>query len=183
MEPSTEPPVASPPVLPGVVRQVGYVVRDLDEAIASWVALGVGPWFVIRGHTQPGTYRGEPCEVTLSVAFANTGDLQLELIRQDDDTPSIYSEFLDSGREGYHQLAWWAPDWEETMAAIDEAGWPVVWSGGDAGATRYVYVEVPGAPAAIVEVMELTELTTGMATMVREAAASWDGGDPVRNLM
>ena len=34
-------------ILPGVVRQNGYIVRDLDAAIASWCAVGVGPWFTI----------------------------------------------------------------------------------------------------------------------------------------
>ena len=36
-------------VLPGPIRQIGYVVTDLDQAIAGWLELGVGPWFVIRG--------------------------------------------------------------------------------------------------------------------------------------
>ena len=35
--------------LPGPIRQIGYVVTDLDQALASWVDLGVGPWLVIRG--------------------------------------------------------------------------------------------------------------------------------------
>jgi hypothetical protein len=30
--------------------------------------------------------------------------------------------------------------------------------------------------------MELTEATSGMATFVRDAAAGWDGSDPIRNL-
>ena len=29
-------------VLPGPIRQIGYVVTDLDKALASWVELGVG---------------------------------------------------------------------------------------------------------------------------------------------
>ena len=36
-------------VLPGPIRQIGYVVTDLDRAIASWLELGVGPWFVMSG--------------------------------------------------------------------------------------------------------------------------------------
>jgi hypothetical protein len=36
-------------VLPGPIRQIGYVVADLDGAIQSWIQLGVGPWFVMRG--------------------------------------------------------------------------------------------------------------------------------------
>ena len=34
-------------VLPGPIRQIGYVVTDLDQAMAGWLELGVGPWFVI----------------------------------------------------------------------------------------------------------------------------------------
>lgn len=30
-------------VLPGEVRQIGYVVTDLDDAIAGWLKMGVGP--------------------------------------------------------------------------------------------------------------------------------------------
>jgi len=170
--------------LPGELRQIGYVVRDLDAAIAGWLALGVGPFFVIRGIEQTADYRGNPCTVTLSVAFANSGDLQIELIHQDDEVPSIYTEFLDAGRAGMHQLAWWASDFDATMATVGAEGWPVVWSGGGDGGVRYAYVEppVPG-PATIVEIMELTDLTRGMATLVRDAAANWDGSDPVRSLL
>ena len=35
-------------VLPGPIRQIGYVVTDLDRAIASWVELGVGRAKFIR---------------------------------------------------------------------------------------------------------------------------------------
>ena len=79
-------------VLPGPVRQIGYVVTDLDQAIAGWLELGVGPWFVLRGLPLRADYRGEPCETTLSLASANSGEMQIELIRQMDTTPSIFTE-------------------------------------------------------------------------------------------
>jgi Glyoxalase/Bleomycin resistance protein/Dioxygenase superfamily len=168
--------------LPGPVRQVGYVVRDLDAAIASWLALGVGPWFVMRDLTQTSTYRGSPCTVPFSLAFSNSGDMQLELIHQEDDTPSIYTEYLDSGQTGAHQLAWWTPDFEATIAEIEAAGYPLVWSGGDADSVRYAYFEPGPGPAAIIEIMELNESTIGMGELVRAAAADWDGSDPIRTL-
>ena len=34
----------------------------------------------------------------------------------------------------------------------------------------------------IIEIMELNDVTTGMATFVRDAAANWDGSDPIRVL-
>ena len=169
--------------LPGVVRQTGYVVRDLDASMAAWLAMGVGPWFVLRGQPQRALYRGQKCEVSTSVAFANSGDLQIELIQQEDDTPSIYTEFLDAKGEGFHQLAWWARDFDAAVQSAKAAGWPVVWSGGDDGAVRYAYLEPPAGPATIVEIMELNDLTLGMGRLVRDAAAGWDGVDPVRSLL
>jgi hypothetical protein len=169
--------------LPGQIRQIGYVVRDLEAALADWIALGVGPWFVVREHTQRLSYRGRDCEVTISIALANSGDLQVELIHQHGDTPSIFTEFLDSGREGFHQLAWWATDFDEAVATAERAGWPVVWHGGDPATTRFAYVEPPeGSPATIFEIMELTDVTGGMATFIRDAASDWDGSDPIRTV-
>ena len=124
----------------------------------------------------------QPCAVTLSIGFANSGDLQVEVIQQDDDTPSIYTEFLESGREGFNQLAWWATDFEAAVRAAESAGWPMVWSGGDEGTARFAYFEPPGGPIPIIELMEITPATTGLAALVRDAAQEWDGTDPIRSL-
>ncbi|MGE2690797.1 VOC family protein [Mycolicibacterium pulveris] len=170
------------PILPGPIRQIGYVVSDLDRALAGWLELGVGPWFVMRGLTLTARYRGEPCQITQSLAMANSGDLQVELIAQEDQTPSIFTEFLAARGEGFHQVAYWAEDFDATMQAVSAAGWPVVWAGGEDVGTRFAYVEPPNRPAAVVEIMELTEITAGMAQFVRDAAAGWDGADPIRAL-
>jgi Glyoxalase/Bleomycin resistance protein/Dioxygenase superfamily len=169
-------------VLPGPIRQIGYVVTDLDQAIDSWVHLGVGPWFVMRGLPMRARYRGEPCEITMSLALSNSGELQLELIQQHDDTPSIFTEFLSSAGPGYHQLAYWTEDFDATMMAVQEAGWPIAWSGGEGFGVRFAYVEPPNSPATIVEISELTEASSGMAAFVRDAAANWDGSDSIRVL-
>jgi Glyoxalase/Bleomycin resistance protein/Dioxygenase superfamily len=168
--------------LPGDARQIGYVVRDLDAAIASWLALGVGPWYVMRDLTQAASYRGEPCEVEFSLAFSNSGDMQIELINQTNDVPSIYTEYLDSGQTGMHQLAWWAPDFQATIDSIKAAGYPLVWSGGEDGGVRFAYFEPVPGPAAIIEIMELNESTIGMGEFIRAAAVDWDGSDPIRAL-
>ena len=170
-------------VLPGVVRQIGYVVTDFDRTLTGFVASGIGPWFVLRGIEQSGLYRGEPCTVTLTIGFANSGDMQFEVIHQDNDVPSIYREFTDAGHDGYHQLAYWAEDFDAALAAGAAAGWPVVWSGGQDVSARYAYFEPPiGGAATIIELMELTPTTVGMAEFVRSAARDWDGSEPIRVL-
>lgn len=170
-------------VLPGPIRQIGYVVTDLDEAMAGWVELGVGPWFVMRGLPMQALYRGEPCDTSLSVAWSNSGELQIELIQQLDDTPSIFTEFLNARGAGFHQLAYWTTDFAETMRAVEEAGWPVVWSGGEGYGVRFAYVEPTNTPAAVVEISELTDATAANAIFIHDAAAEWDGTNPVRDLL
>jgi hypothetical protein len=168
--------------LPGPIRQIGYVVRDFDQALATWLALGVGPWFVIRARRQRAIYHGEPCDLTLSIAFANSGELQIEVIHQENDTPSIFTEFLASGHDGFHQFAWWADDFEETLHNARATGWPVLWSGGEDEGTRFAYLRPTAGLARVFEIIELTDATSGMAKLVRDTAQGWDGSDPIRVL-
>jgi hypothetical protein len=171
-------------VLPGPIRQNAYVVRDLTRAIDQWLTMGVGPWLVLPHLTQSGSvYRGQPTDPVVSFAFANSGPLQVELIEQEDDSPSVYREFLDAGREGFHHLAWWAEDFVGVGQAADDAGWPLVQAGNVGGMARFAYYDAGGFSSTVVEVMELTDATRWLAVTVAEAAAHWDGTDPVRNLV
>ena len=170
-------------VLPGAVRQNGYVVRDLQRAVEAWLDAGVGPWLVLAHMTQTGShYRGRPTAPVVSIAFANSGELQIELIEQEDDAPSIYREFLEGGREGFHHLAWWAEDFAAVARAADAARWPVVHEGNAGGMAQFAYYDTGGVTSTVVEVMELTEATRWLASTVRAASVGWDGTDPVRAL-
>ena len=68
------------------------------------------------------------------------------------------------------------------MRAFAKAGWPVVWSGGEGYGDRFAYVELPNAPAAVIEISELTDATAANAMFMLDAAAEWDGSDPIRVL-
>ena len=172
----------NPLSLPGPARQIGFVVRDIDAAMQSFIDMGIGPWYVIRQLPLQAYYRGRACEVVQSMALANSGEMQLELIQQHCDTPSIFTEFLESHGEGFHQLAWWVHDFAAAVRAAEAAGHPVVWAGAEGG-TPYAYVKPPAGPVEIIEIMELNAVTDGMAARVRAAAEDWDGTNPVRSLM
>src|SRR4029077_17026790 len=68
----------------GPMRQVGIVVRDIEKAMRHWVEVcGIGPWFYAE--QLPLTefrYKGRVYDIRMSVALANSGDVQLELIQQ-----------------------------------------------------------------------------------------------------
>jgi len=48
---------------------------------------------------------------------------------------------------------------------------------------RFAYYDPGGVTSTVVEAMELTDATRWLVTTVREAAAGWDGTDPVRSLV
>jgi len=170
-------------MFPGPIRQNAYIVSDLRDGIERWLSIGIGPWMVLPSFRQVDSeYRGQATAPVVSIAFANSGPLQIELIQQEDESPSIYKEFTDGGGTGFHHVAFWSEDFDATMAAATAAGWPVVHHGTGGGIAKFAYLDARGMPATVVEVMELNATTMWMTTMVREAAQGWDGHDPIRTL-
>ena len=97
----------------GQIAQIGYVVRDIRASMDNWVQSGVGPWFYVdRVQLDYFRHRGVDSDMEMSVAVANSGDIQIELIKPRNDAPSVYKEFLDSGREGMQHIAYWTTDYQ-----------------------------------------------------------------------
>jgi len=70
---------------------------------------------------QPGTRpteKGKPSPVDVSIALANSGALQIELIQQRNDAPSMYRDFLNAGHEGLQHLAYWTMRFEDDLARV-----------------------------------------------------------------
>ncbi len=166
--------------LPGNVRQVGHVVPDLDAAMATWLAMDVGPWFILPTARRDMSFRGTMGAPEITIAFANSGELQIELIQQHDDTPSVYREFLDAGHQGLHHHAWWVDDYGPAAQRVTDAGWYTVTSGDSGGLAQFSYFERPELPGVVVELMELNDITRTFMDAIRDASVDWDGSDPVR---
>ena len=168
----------------GPTAQNGYVVRDIEAAMQEWLALGVGPWFYI-GTVQLDWFRhrGEESAPELSIALTNSGDLQIELIQQRNDAPSLYQEFVDAGHEGLQHLSHWSTDYQGLYDRAAELGFTVGHEGcigGEQG--RFAYLEHPDAPGHIVEISDASGPKGMFFDHVREVAATWDGDEPIRRL-
>ena len=98
----------------GDLRQLGYVVRDIEAAMTYWIEVnGVGPFFYIeRVPLASFTYRGRPSMPEMSIALAFSGSAQVELIQQRNDAPSMYKDYLDAGQEGLQHVAYWPDEYE-----------------------------------------------------------------------
>lgn len=169
----------------GEVAQNGYVVRDIHGAMRHWIeVMGVGPWFYIdRVKTDWFRHRGTASPVEMSIALANSGGLQLELIQPRNDAPSMYREFLDAGREGLQHLAYWTRDYQGLYDKALALGYRIGHEGqigGEQG--RFAYFDTEAHPGTVVEISDISGAKGKFFEHIRRAAAAWDGADPIRTV-
>lgn len=169
----------------GKVCQNGYVVRDIEAALKHWTdVLGVGPFFYIdRVKCDWFTYRGEPSPVEMSIALGNTGDLQIELIQQRNDAPSMYQDFLKAGHEGLQHMSYWTSDYQADYDRALAAGYKVGHEGQIGGPQgRFVYFDTETHPGTVIEMSDISGAKGKFFEHIRKAAIDWDGSDPVRTV-
>ena len=167
----------------GPIRQNGYVVRDIEAAMKHWIeVLQVGPWFYIeRVQTDWFRHRGQDSAVEMSIALANAGDLQIELIQQRNDGPSMYKEFLDAGREGLQHVAFWSTDYQALYDRALGLGYKVGHEGrigGERG--RFAYFDTGTQPGTVIEISDISGSKGRFFEHVLECARTWDGSEPIR---
>jgi len=168
----------------GTVMQIAFVPKDFDAALRHWTeTMGVGPFFRMDHVALLNTkHEGAPVEIDFSIAIAYWGDLQVELVKQHNDAPSIYKRWRDEGREGLHHVCIVVDDIARAREVCAAAGVRVAQEAEVAGGGEVIYVDTGGGPGSIVEVIQLPQSTlTGFAWM-REQCRQWDGTDPVRKL-
>ncbi len=163
----------------GPVGQIGYVVDDLEAAAKQWAeTTGIGPWRVLpHVPLDHFTYEDAASPVDIGIALAYSGDVQIELIAQYNDAPSMYRDLRDSYGEGVQHICFYPDDYDAAMAAAIASGMTVGQQGALWG-IRFAYLR--GEGGRVIELADLSERSrTGRASAIAEASA-WDGTDPVR---
>ena len=170
----------------GPTRQLGLVVKDFDATLHQWTEVqGIGPFFHFRDmEVSDYRYRGEIARApVVSIAFGYTGDLQIEIIHQQNDAPSCYLDFLASGREGLHHISGFAdrPGYEQRYGEALAAGLSPIHEG-SIGGIRFAYFDaerVTGGTTCEISESDMEE-ARALFDIMREAARDWDGTDPIR---
>ena len=167
----------------GEIRQLGYVVPDIEAAMNYWSrVLGVGPWFYNpKVPIVNYRYRGEAHQPHNSVALANSGALQVELIQTRNDVPSMYRDFLTAGNTGLQHVAYWTESYDADLARLTAQGFKPVMSGEVGERGRFIYFDTEYHPGTVIELSEVAGPKGTMFRMIREASEGWDGRDPVRS--
>lgn len=166
----------------GEMRQIGIVVRDLETALGHWTDVcGVGPWFVTdRLAFTSFSYRGQRYDdIHVAAAFANSGDVQIELLHQRCETPSMYRDFLATGREGVQHWSSWPVNYDENYARALAKGY-AIGQEGTSNRGRFVYFQPEAHAGTVIEMAEMTPARRRAFDLIRDAARDWDGRDPRR---
>jgi len=166
----------------GPVRQIAFMVRDIDAAMRQWTeVLGIGPFHVKRRLSfDPFIYHGrEAPSPTISLALANSGALQVELIEQHCDTPSIYRDYAEVNGAGLQHVAAWTdkPGFDALRSNLTARGYAVVQECMiPASGVRLCYFATDDEAAPVFEIADL--LDPGQLPRIegiRADAEGWDG--------
>ena len=127
-----------------IIRQHAFVVDHIGDAMRYWsVELGVGPFFHLPSvQSRESTYRGRPTDMKISLAIAQRGSVQIELIQQLNDAPSLFMDFRRAGRSGFHHVAYWTEEFDSSAARYAERGMAPVQTAnpGGGGAPGYAVI-------------------------------------------
>lgn len=165
----------------GDVRQLGFMSRDIDRSMRYFVdSWGVGPWSIIRKITSEMLYKGAKTQVDISIAMANCGDLQFEIVAQHNAAPSLYLDSLAQTPALHVQhVAVWTHDVAGIEANAHVKGWQSVFET-MSGPGRSVFVTHPDEPMVCIEISDCDPFKVRVRESIKQISLTWDGGDPVR---
>ena len=133
-------------------EQLGFVVRDMDAALALYTPL-FGPFTMMEPGNESYNYRGKATDVDLQLAFGKSGELEIELIAVKSGY-SPHQEFLDSGGEGMHHLRFRVARLEPEVEQAQAFGYENIWGKRFAEHTAVAYLVRPDDPL-IIELLEM----------------------------
>ena len=163
------------------VIQASWVVDDVAAAALQWVrTTGIGPFFVFEHiPVEEPSYRGEAAAIDFSVAIAQAGELQIELVVQHDDGPSAYRDLIARGKSGFHHVALYSMDYDTDLESYVEQGYVAAVEGKFAG-KRFAYIDTSDSIGCMVELIEDSPVQREFFARIAAAARDWDGRDPIR---
>jgi hypothetical protein len=160
--------------------QLGHIVDDVLTAAANWAqTFGIGPFHVLPVVEQRADYGGEMRTAEIQVAVAQAGPVQIELIQQHCDTPTIFNEWSRGGTSAFHQIATLTNDYDGKVAHFRSLGYSIAAESHSRG-FRVAYVDTAADFGFYTEVVDGPPAFLDQLRTIADTCANWDGSDPVR---
>ncbi len=166
------------------VVQIAYFVTDSEQAARRAVSrFGAGPFFLAeRIELAWGEHRGRAQKFLHTSAYGQWGNVMMELVQQDEEGPSPFRDMYALGEEGIHHVAMMVDSLAGAYQETQRLGYDIAAKAETLTGTEFAFVDAVADMGHMVEIYERSEALEGFYAMVRQAAAGWDGSDPVRRL-
>jgi len=168
----------------GEIMQLSFVPADVPAALKFWTeTMGAGP-FVAFDHVQSESchYKGTPSAIDFNIYIGYWGDMQIEIVEQQNDAPSIYKDWRDAGMEGLNHVCIVTDDIAKSRAIFAERGGKILQELKLPGGGEAFYADTGGGPGTIVEVLLPAPGLLEAFAYIKSLGIGWDGSDPVRRL-
>lgn len=174
----------TPPLLRSPFIQVCYHVPDVELAARQMAAtFGWGPFLVVHHvAVEACLYRGKPGIFDISSACGQAGPIQVELIQQHGDDPSIIRDMFAKNQTGVHHHACIAATVDAELKYYHDLGYPTIMRAKTAMGVDFAFVDTRPLLGYLVEVYPDGPFLREWYKLVRDAAQGWGGDDPVRVL-
>jgi 4-hydroxyphenylpyruvate dioxygenase-like putative hemolysin len=142
------------------VCQIGVIVRDLDEAVAFYEGLDIGPFESTKGAAPifDRQMYGKPApDVKNRISTTQMGAVQLELV-QPISGKSLQMEFLEKHGEGVNHLAFVVDDLNAEVAKLVQKGFRVI-SSGRTARSAFAYLNTDKVGGVVFELIQQSSST------------------------
>ena len=151
------------------MTQLGFVVRDITEALPRYAALyGIRTWYETDLAGTRYEYKGQPLLQNLRAVLGFWGSLQIELLASYDTTSNLYTDFLAEHGEGLQHVACDVADLEKRVAMARALG------------IEPLYRSWFSSPGGVSAICAYLDLRSHGGTLVELVEAHWHGW-PVKN--
>ena len=163
----------------GGIIQCAYTVADIKTGMREFAArLNVGPWSVTGPFVPPeGRYRGQPTDISITLAIGFAGHMMIELIEQHDEKPSVYQETIGRVGYGFHHWAIASLDFDGDVGRYGAMGYDVCFSDRSPRGVRIVYMDTLRDLPGMLEIIELSESLEQRYAEMFEASMTFDRPD------
>lgn len=166
--------------------QAGYVVNDVEEACRRFhQQLRIGPFFLFENYQVDAVYYAEPpmaFRLAIDVALAQSGDLQIELMKPRTELPTAFSDVFAPGQQGLHHMAAFSADYEADRQRYLDAGYRLSMDVHSPHGYTIGLIDTVADFGHMIELYPEVAPLRQLQGMVRERSAAWNGKDLITAL-
>jgi hypothetical protein len=158
------------------INQIGYVVRDLEEALSIWLqTTGAGPFVRMQDYRfEDWTYQGRPQPMALDIAFGQAGNVMIELIKPRGPWPNVYGELEPQSPCSLHHFGFLVDEPETAGKAL---GGQLITSASIDETAELRYFDCRQSLGTYVELISDTPSTRAFFELSEEISRDWNGQD------